>query len=81
MRVQKGGNVPFPFEYHRWEGLKQYDLFKIISSNFPANNNQLSKLLEINQQSSYTFRDLYMLVEELKRKTSNEKIELKKELN
>lgn len=57
---------PFPFEYHRWEGLKQYDLFKIISDHFPKSDFHLSKIVEENKQGKFSFKDLFLIMQEMK---------------
>jgi|JI6StandDraft_1071083.scaffolds.fasta_scaffold1488430_1 hypothetical protein len=66
---------PFPFEFHRWEGLKQYDLFKIISNYFPKSDFHLSKIVDENKQGKYSFKDLFLIMQEMKLRTEKASIE------
>lgn len=55
----------FPFEYHRWQGLKQYDVYKIVARGIPNSEAHISKLLETTKKERYSFREFAAIYEDI----------------
>jgi hypothetical protein len=55
----------FPFEYHRWQGLKQYDVYKIVAKGIPNSEAQISKILEATKKERYSFREFAVIYEDI----------------
>jgi hypothetical protein len=70
----------FPFEFHGWEGLRHYDIYKIVTRAIPNSDYVISKLLEANKKEEYSFSHLFTILKEVERSLDvNEKGAIKRE--